>query len=103
LRKTRAIEHAKVGILLDPIGLAAHVANGDRGEEHAASRLLSERFMGDDLIFADPSVSTINFNNTVANAGTNNLLNATNGSVVRSRCTAASACAWLSDARPAPC
>jgi hypothetical protein len=26
--------------------------------------------MGDDLIFADPSVSTINFNNTVVNAGT---------------------------------
>ena len=35
-----------------------------------------------DLIFADPSIATINFNNTVANAGTNNLLNATNGSVV---------------------
>ena len=35
-----------------------------------------------DLIFADPSVATINFNNTIANAGTNNLLNATNGSVV---------------------
>jgi Autochaperone Domain Type 1 len=35
-----------------------------------------------DLIFADPSFATINFNNTVANAGTNNLLNATQGSVV---------------------
>ena len=35
-----------------------------------------------DLIFADPSVATINFNNTVANAGTNTLLNATNGSDV---------------------
>jgi len=38
--------HAKVRILLDPIGLAAHVANGDRGEELAASRLLFERLMG---------------------------------------------------------
>ena len=35
-----------------------------------------------DLIFADPSVATINFNSTVANAGTNNLLDATNHSVV---------------------
>ena len=35
-----------------------------------------------DLIFADPSVATINFNSTVANAGTNNLLDATNRSVV---------------------
>ena len=35
-----------------------------------------------DLIFADPSIATINFNNTVANAGANNLLNATNGSVI---------------------
>jgi hypothetical protein len=35
-----------------------------------------------DLIFADLSFATINFNNTVANAGTNSLLNATNGSVV---------------------
>ena len=34
-----------------------------------------------DLIFADPSVATINFNSkTVANAGPNNLLDATNGS-----------------------
>ena len=35
-----------------------------------------------DLIFADPSTATINFNNTVADAGANNLLNATNGSVI---------------------
>jgi len=35
-----------------------------------------------DLIFADPSVATINFNATTANAGTNNLLDATAGSVV---------------------
>ncbi len=35
-----------------------------------------------DLIFADPSVATINFNGVTANAGTNNLLNATNGSFV---------------------
>ena len=35
-----------------------------------------------DLIFADPSVSTINFNNTTADAGLNNLLNATSGSIV---------------------
>jgi Autochaperone Domain Type 1 len=34
------------------------------------------------LIFADPSVSTINFNNTTANAGLNNLLDATNGSAI---------------------
>jgi fibronectin-binding autotransporter adhesin len=34
------------------------------------------------LIFADPSVSTINFNNTTANAGLNNLLDATNGSMI---------------------
>jgi hypothetical protein len=35
-----------------------------------------------DLIFADPSTSTVNFNNTVANAGANNLLDAAGGSVV---------------------
>ncbi len=35
-----------------------------------------------DLIFADPSVATVNFNATTANAGNNNLLNATNGSFV---------------------
>ena len=34
------------------------------------------------LIFADPSVSTVNFNNTTANAGLNNLLDATNGSMI---------------------
>ena len=34
------------------------------------------------LIFADPSVSTVNFNNTTANAGSNNLLDATGGSSV---------------------
>ena len=33
-----------------------------------------------DLIFADPSVATINFNSTIASAGLNNLLDATNGS-----------------------
>ena len=32
-----------------------------------------------DLIFADPSIATVNFNNTTANAGTNNLLYATGG------------------------
>lgn len=35
-----------------------------------------------DLIFADPSVATVNFNATTADAGTNNLLNATAGSAV---------------------
>ncbi len=35
-----------------------------------------------DLIFADPSIATINFNATVANAGTNNLLDAAAGSIV---------------------
>jgi fibronectin-binding autotransporter adhesin len=35
-----------------------------------------------DLIFADPSIATVNFNNTVANAGAGNLLNATLGSVI---------------------
>ena len=35
-----------------------------------------------DLIFADPSLATVNFNNTIANAGANNLLDATAGSVV---------------------
>ena len=35
-----------------------------------------------DLIFADPSIATVNFNHTVANAGTGNLLNATLGSTV---------------------
>ncbi len=35
-----------------------------------------------DLVFADPSVATLNFNNTTANAGTNTLLDATAGSVV---------------------
>jgi fibronectin-binding autotransporter adhesin len=34
------------------------------------------------LIFADPSVSTVNFNSTTANAGLNNLLDATNGSAI---------------------
>ena len=40
------LAHAKVRILLDPIVLAAHVADGDRGEQFAASSLLLERFMG---------------------------------------------------------
>ena len=35
-----------------------------------------------DLILADPSTATVNFNNTVANAGAGNLLNATLGSAV---------------------
>jgi fibronectin-binding autotransporter adhesin len=35
-----------------------------------------------DLVFADPSVATLNFNNTNANAGNNNLLNATAGSAI---------------------
>ncbi len=35
-----------------------------------------------DLILADPSSATINFNNTIANAGAGNLLNATAGSTV---------------------
>ncbi|MFZ0605851.1 MAG: pertactin-like passenger domain-containing protein [Roseiarcus sp.] len=35
-----------------------------------------------DLIFADPSSATINFNNTIANAGAGNLLNAAAGSTV---------------------
>jgi hypothetical protein len=35
-----------------------------------------------DLIFADPSVATVNFNTTTANAGANNLLDATAGSIV---------------------
>ena len=35
-----------------------------------------------DLIFADPSVSTVNFNNTTADAGLNNLLDATGGSII---------------------
>ena len=35
-----------------------------------------------DLIFADPSVATVNFNTTTANAGANNLLDATAGSMV---------------------
>ena len=34
------------------------------------------------MIFADPSIATLNFNNTIANAGANNLLNATNGSAI---------------------
>ena len=34
------------------------------------------------LIFADPSAATINFNNTTANAGTNNLVDATGGSSI---------------------
>ncbi len=34
------------------------------------------------LIFADPSTATINFNSTTANAGSNTLLNATGGSFV---------------------
>jgi Autochaperone Domain Type 1 len=33
-----------------------------------------------DLVFADPSIATLNLNNTIANAGNNNLLNATAGS-----------------------
>jgi hypothetical protein len=33
-----------------------------------------------DLVFADPSIATLNFNSTTANAGSNNLLNATAGS-----------------------
>ena len=37
---------------------------------------------GGDLIFADPSAATINFSGATANAGTNNLLNATGGSFV---------------------
>jgi hypothetical protein len=35
-----------------------------------------------DLIFADPSVATVNFNNTIATAGAGNLLNATNSSAI---------------------
>ena len=35
-----------------------------------------------DLVFADPSTATLNFNNTTANAGTNNLLDATAGSAI---------------------
>ena len=35
-----------------------------------------------DLVFADPSTATLNFNKTTANAGTNNLLNATAGSAI---------------------
>ncbi|HLX97889.1 MAG TPA: autotransporter outer membrane beta-barrel domain-containing protein, partial [Roseiarcus sp.] len=35
-----------------------------------------------DLVFADPSVATLNFNTTTANAGTGNLLNATAGSAI---------------------
>ena len=35
-----------------------------------------------DLVFADPSIATLNFNNTTANAGNNNLLNATAGSAM---------------------
>jgi hypothetical protein len=35
-----------------------------------------------DLIFADPAVATVNFNNTTANAGTNTLLDTTGGSFV---------------------
>ena len=38
--------------------------------------------LGGDLILADPSTATINFNNTVANAAAGNLLNATLGSTV---------------------
>jgi hypothetical protein len=34
------------------------------------------------LIFAEPSTATVNFNNTIANAGAGNLLNATLGSTV---------------------
>ena len=37
---------------------------------------------GGDLIFADPSVATVNFNGVTANAGTNNLLDAAGGSFV---------------------
>ena len=35
-----------------------------------------------DLIFADPSIATVNFNASTANAGNNNLLDATSGSSV---------------------
>ena len=35
-----------------------------------------------DLVFADPSTATLNFSNTTANAGTNNLLDATAGSAI---------------------
>ena len=35
-----------------------------------------------DLVFADPSTATLNFNKTSANAGTNNLLDATAGSAI---------------------
>ena len=35
-----------------------------------------------DLVFADPSVATLNLNNTTANAGNNNLLNATADSAI---------------------
>lgn len=35
-----------------------------------------------DLVFADPSTATVNFNSTTASAGSNNLLNATAGSFV---------------------
>ncbi len=43
-----------------------------------------------DLIFADPSVARVNFNGVTANAGTNKLLNATNGSFVTLNAGAAS-------------
>jgi fibronectin-binding autotransporter adhesin len=43
-----------------------------------------------DLIFADPSVATINFSSTIANAGTGVLLNATLGSVVTLNANASS-------------
>ena len=35
-----------------------------------------------DLVFADPSIATLNFSNTTANAGNNNLLNASGASAV---------------------
>ena len=35
-----------------------------------------------DLVFADPSIATLNFNATTANAGSNNLINATGGSAI---------------------
>jgi hypothetical protein len=35
-----------------------------------------------DLVFADPSIATLNFNTTTANAGNNNLINATGGSAI---------------------
>ncbi len=47
------------------------------------------------MIFADPSTATVNFNNTIANAGAGDLINATTGSVVALNASAST----LSDRR----